>query len=287
MKKILFPLNFTPSAFNALEWACQLAVLHNGSILMLHVIPEGEYRKMYSGPTEKKERVRLNRLELESRLNRLCEEVRKEFPDLGACRVELAGGSLVDEIHAYSKKEQCDLIVMGNEGVQDAIEAMDGNSLVKVIEQASCPVLCVPYKASVKEINQVVYATDFKEGDEETLRQLTLFLEPAGSTLDVLHLQDAQLSKGAKEKNNQRLDRLLENIAYPRLQSHLVETTEDIPLALNNFITESGADLLVLLTHQRNFLERILQESVFKQLSYFAQYPLLIFLQEQLPKNKP
>ena len=48
------------------------------------------------------------------------------------------------------------------------------------------------------------------------------------------------------------------------------------------FMHESRGDLLVLLTHQRNFFQRLFQKSVFKQITYFSAYPIIVYLEDHL-----
>lgn len=284
MKKILCPVNFTDTALNAVEYASNLANLHQGSLTLFHVVTNKEYNEiLQKGKGDLEDQMAKGSGELEDQIQSLCREISLSYTEMN-CQVNIGYGSLSNAIKDYARKGKYDLIVMGNDGVRNVTEAMDGSSIVKVIEQAPCPVLCVPKQADFQGLQKVVYGTEFKSADSGALHHLELMLEPLGSHIDVVHISKSS-EKEVRDKNRAKMEELKSYLIYPNVQYHLKENKKSIRLGLDDFMEEVKAELLVMLTHQRGFFERVFQESNFKNMSYFADYPLLVYLEENLIKK--
>ena len=284
MKRIFCPVNFTGTALNALEYASNLASIHKGVLTLFHVVTNDEYNEMLqNGEGDLPEHLERGTREIEVKLSGLCKEIALQYPEM-ECRFEIGHGSLSVSIKDYARSGKYDLIVMGNDGVKDVTEAMEGSSTVKVTEQAPCPVLCVPYQADFQGLQKVVYGTEFKSADREALHQLMFLLGPLGSNIEVVHIYKGA-DKELREKKNAKMENLKSYLNYKKVRYHLKETNESIRIGLDNFMEETKAELLVMVTHQRGFFEKIFQESNTKNMSYFAEYPLLVYLEENLIKK--
>ncbi len=281
MKKILCPVNFTSTALNALEFACNLAQLHKGSLTLLHILTDEEYNRLLEENIENiKLRIDQENALLEKQLESLCREIRNSYPDL-KCDYALGYGDLTAGVTDFAATGGYSLIVMGNDGVVNVTEALDGSSTVKVLEKSPCPLMSVPGGAVFKGFQRIVFGSEFRKADRDALLQLSLYIEPAASSLYVVHIsrQEEENKAAALRKEG---DELRTYINYPKLHIKVKESPEGVLSGLDESMEELNADLLVLVTHQRNFLERIFQKSVSKQISYFADYPILIFLEERL-----
>lgn len=284
MKKILCPVNFTGTALNALEYACNLANIHKGILTLFHVVTNDEYNEMLqNGAGDLSDHIERGTLETDQKLNSLCNEISKSYSDI-ICRKEIGYGSLSVSVNEFARGGKYDLIVMGNDGVADITEAMDGSSVIKVAEQAPCPVLCVPFQAEFQGLQKVVYGTEFRKTDREALHHLILLLEPVGSYIDVVHYFDSG-KRDEKEENEFRMENLKSYLNYKKIRYHLRKTEGSIRLDLDNFMQEVKGEMLVMITHQRGFFERVFQNSNTKNMSYFAEYPILIYLEENLIKK--
>ena len=282
MERILCPVNFTDTALNAIEYASALASLHQGKLTLFHVVLQEEYKAILEeGEGDLQDHLTRGQNDLERRLKSLCEEIVSSYPDL-MCQMEIGYGSLTNAIIDRATKEAYDLIVMGNDGVTDVTEAMVGSSTVKVIERAPCPVLSVPNQADFQGLQKVVYGTQFNKADQKALNDLMLMLQPLGSHIDVVHILKPD---GRKEKAKKQMDELKSYLNFSRIGFHIREHEENARLGLDDFMEEVKGELLVMVTHQRGFFERVFQKSNVKNISYFADYPILIFLKENLLKK--
>lgn len=285
MKNLLCPVNFTDIALNALEYACNIARNKQAFLSLLHVVTDQEHEEMLE--KEKGEFTSFwekEKIALEDKMERMCREIKNTYPDLD-CGFHIGYGSLTSAIIDFAKEQKSGMIVMGNDGVRDVTESLNGSSTVKVIERAPCPVLCVPFQVDFQGFKKVVYGTAFSEADREALHQCQLLLQPFESDIDVIHVYEPD---GAKRKKavEKELEELKSYFNYPRLHFYGKEYKGSIRLGLDEYMLESKAEMLVLLTHQRNFLQRVFQKSTSKNISYFADYPMLVFLEENLDEKE-
>lgn len=280
MKKILCPVNFTETALNALEYAANLANYHQGILTMMHVVTEDEYNELLEEDEDIRTRFREEDEKLQRKLASLSGEVENSYPKL-KCDFAIGYGDLTDVVNDFCKKGNYQLIVMGNDGVVDATEAFRGSTVVKIIQEAPCAVLSVPRQATFNGFRNVVFGTDFQKSDREALHQLYLLLKPSGSSINVVHLAK-QENDGEKAGTQKKMNDLKSYLNYPRTHYIIKKYSGSVHLGLNEYLQEENGDMLVLLTHQRNLLERLFQQSISKRISYFADYPVLIYLEENL-----
>lgn len=278
MEKILCPVDLRPDTLNALEAAAHLASAHQAQLVLLHVFTEEEYETAL-GDGDLAD-VDAAELEQQSALDALCETLRQGFPNL-QCSSLIRYGSTIATILKEAAAIKCNLIVMGSHGVHSVTEAMDGNHPVKVIEQAPCPVLCVPEGAVFEFPEKVVYGSRMKQEDPDCLQRLITILHPFKSRLDVVYVGETTAS--VKEKWLAHEKMIKSYVIHEPMRFHLFQWEDEAYQGLDAFMQQVDGKLLVLLTHQRNYLQRLFQKSVFKQITYFSEYPLLVFLEDHLP----
>lgn len=277
MKKILCPVDLRPDTLNALEAGAHLAAAHNIQLVLLHVLTQDEYENALSAGEGRLEEVDGLQHSQQLAMERLCVTLKETVPQL-QCSAILRYGDVIDTILEEARLQQANLIVMGSHGVSDITEAMDGNHPVKVIDRAPCPVLCVPRDVVFEIPARVIYGSKMKPEDADCLQQLVTLLYPFGSHIDVVLIDEDTVSNRQKWSRHEALIRSYVN--YKNLSFYLHPWKEEAYQGLNDYRLQRNAQLLVLLTHQRNFLQRIFQKSVFKQITYFSDFPFLVFLEE-------
>lgn len=146
-KRILVPHDFSSSAGEALTVAADLAAMHGGTVIVLHVLTP-----FYSGPgyptqaeiawvppaqIAEERRARLERL-VRKRLGAQARRI--------AC--EVVTGDAVPRILAAAKS--ADVIVMSTLGRTGLAHLLIGSVAEKVVRHASIPVLIVPTSAAAR-----------------------------------------------------------------------------------------------------------------------------------------
>src|SRR5690606_22148669 len=276
MQKILCPIDFSKTLLNALEFAARIGEKHHATLTLLYIFTEEEHRVLLAN--KKDVSFEEWRLKTEEKLQHLIDEVKATSLKKGLrdCRFILKQGDLVKGIKEAVAESGAHLIVMGTTGVSDITEAYVGSNTVQVIQKTTCPVLCVPEKASYKKIKKVVYATDYQEEDRRAIAQLLDFVAPFDAEVNVLHVTHRnRLFDQAIYEDFKR--ELKSYVNYHKLTFTVEVYEEEINLGIDRYMIDHGAELLVLLTQERTFFEKLFTQSLSKRMSYFVDYPLLIY----------
>jgi nucleotide-binding universal stress UspA family protein len=132
------------------------------------------------------------------------------------------------------------------------------------------------------KLKKILFATDFSEASQAALAYATSLARDAGAQLLITHVEEPPVSYAAGEMlvirpdvPNPELDRMLKKIAPGglRYEHHLVvgnPADEIVRLA-----EEQHADLIVVGTHGRKGLSRLLTGSVAELVLRFAECPVL------------
>ncbi|WDF79902.1 universal stress protein [Mucilaginibacter sp. KACC 22773] len=150
-----------------------------------------------------------------------------------------------------------------------------GSDTWKIIETANCPVLIVPPKAGLDQLNKVVFATDFETGDLEAI----MYLEVLSNTLDfrteIVHVTvNGDMDKAMMEKAaafNEKLADLKRPVTYKEIRG------KEVVSRLNRISKQTGADMLAMTHHQYSFFKKLFSDSIAKQELAHQRIPLLIF----------
>src|SRR5690606_28136348 len=86
-----------------------------------------------------------------------------EFSSVKIEYVAEEGSSLVENIDRYVRYHDIDLVVMGITGATRLEQILIGSNALNMARQAVCPVIIVPPKAKFKKIENVLFASDFKD----------------------------------------------------------------------------------------------------------------------------
>ena len=140
-KRILCPVDFSPSALQALGFALDLARQADGRVTLLHVVewlPEEEPRA--SAHFNVPEYRRYIAEDAEQRLRLLVTEESRTWIEIDSV---LVFGRAHREILRVAEKKPADLIVMGAQGRGGVDLALFGSTTQQVVRGAACPVLTV------------------------------------------------------------------------------------------------------------------------------------------------
>ena len=156
---ILVPMDFSPAAHRALEYALEEATLHQAQLTLLHVLQHHPTTEVYyvkhaplggTGYTEFGEKLpTLPPSSPETIRHDYYEEACVQLHDLvpasftGAWDVQVTAGDPADGIVRLAEERAVDLIVMATHGRTGLPHLLLGSVAEKVLRHAPCPVLTV------------------------------------------------------------------------------------------------------------------------------------------------
>lgn len=140
ISKILIPTDFSPSAWEAVQYGLSLARSEGLNITLLHVFPSAAQGKNGFEPGEKEEYQSFL-----DQMQSLCDRLKPRHPGIDF-HCELLRGSVNQELADFLAKNHYDLIIMG---VNSSVNHNSmGKHTAAMLRFSNIPVLIVP---NVKE----------------------------------------------------------------------------------------------------------------------------------------
>lgn len=273
MKNIIVPTDFSENANNALSYALSMATRTGAKVTLLHV-----YHLPPSNSTAFRDIAPILKQDAEQDLARLTNQI-KSNPHYSNVAYETIAkrGHLSIELNTLAKQSHADLIVMGTKGASGLSEIFVGTNTATVIEDTKCPVMAVPERAVYKDISRILYATDYKDCDFDSINRLTEIASVFNATILMLHVS-RNSSTTAKENDliDAFAEKVKQKITYPHISYRLVESS-DVLVGLNSTIQSMDIDLVAMTTKKRGFFESFFNNSITKKMSYHTNIPLLAF----------
>lgn len=275
VKKIICPTDFSDAANNAAEYAAKLAQVLNAELLLVNVeriLPVADVVSLGSGIDSN---ARENALLASGRLKEMSSEINKAFKISTNYEVDITARSLAKALSSLGKKNT--MIVMGTNGADNLSQFYFGTNTYNVIKKAECPVLLVPENYSYGTYKNILYAFPYEEKGRHALNQLHEFLKNFNTQITFLHVskKDSEISRDVFRAVKEEVEQYFDgnhNLEFKRIFS------DDVSDAIDDFIQEHPADLLVMAARHKNVIESIFKKrSLLAKLSVIASYPILVF----------
>jgi nucleotide-binding universal stress UspA family protein len=288
-RTILLAADFSESSRGAFQVACALAREESTRVVVLNVM-EPKYVPdppvYFRQQTIRYHLVARDRSDHESLKNRLREIYVPDQPlDM---YYQTREGDTAEMILRTAEEMRCDLIVMGTHGRHGLNRLLAGSIAETVLRNAQCPVLALrPQEARRRgaPVQVILHPTDFSDCSETSLAVARLLARDVGARLVLLHvtplevvLEGTLAGGGDPEADSDCLAEIRARIEGPDLKCPVeVQLERGDPTAeILRVADEVGADLIVMGTHGRSGLGRVLMGSVAEGVLRAARCPVLI-----------
>jgi nucleotide-binding universal stress UspA family protein len=267
MKKILVPVDFSPEANNAAQYAASLAKQLGAELNLLYVfhipVPATQVPYPVDFPSLEKENNQL--------LEQLAKEL--ELKHQIVPKFKIAPGFAVEEVLEEIEAGQSDLVVMGTKGAGNKIRFLLGSTSADVMRKSKIPVLVIPGTAQFKKPQTILLASDFhKLANPDLFKTLTGLCTHFGSNLNLLNIALPGDHPGLDKVSAER--QLGDLLKGTRHQVYYREDA-DVEDGLNKFLDQHPADMLVIVPHQHSMMERIFMKTHSKNITLHANIPVL------------
>jgi len=304
LRAVLAATDFSPSSDYALHLAWSLAQDHRARLVVLHVASRSAVRygdivaPLAEGGYKDNAWKALRRL---------------QWPD-GTVPVDLRvdQGDPAREIIRLARELSCDMIVMGTHGRTGLERLFVGSVAEQVMRKASCPVLTVKSlgfqdddpseESSLEEnweqhamtpIRTILHATDFSEHAKTAFHLSCSLARDHEARLIVLHVAEPVLDyrgtaslvygdaggmlQATVENHKEQLKEKLRQFALPEppVEADYEVVEGDAAEQILGYVQKTKADLVVMGTHGRTGLARLLMGSVAEQIVRRSSCPVL------------
>lgn len=273
---ILVPTDFSKPSKVAVLYAAQLAKKTGAELAIASVVyGQASSRAMMVSQKLDTEMKNIARSEMEE----LTKEVRSKVKGkLEITNHVLSGFPVTQVIQRFVKKKEIDLIVMGTRGATGLQKVLIGSNAAAMIQSSSVPVIIVPHNATFKGFKKIVYTTDLNHMEEE-LATVTDFAKLFNARIEVLHVipEAEPTDLNAKQIKSD----LIKKMKYEKISFYLSKN-DTVPEAIDNFMIDRKADMLIMFTHKLSFFEKLFSTSVTRKLAFHSYIPMLTFNKDNL-----
>ncbi len=268
--KILIPTDFSKPSKVAVQYAAAMAKKLKSELVLLHVVyiiapPRVAVASMMNSLDD----AMKESAERES--HELINELKTVNKNLKVSYEIIRGGTIVDEVQAYTQQNDIDLIIMGTKGASGLSKVLIGSTAAAVVSESNIPVMIVPEYARFNGIKRIVYASDMSEAEEE-LQTLIPFARLFGAKIYILHVMTSDSSQKMDTLKIQK--DFVRKYKFEDVSVH-VSKNDEITEGIDEFIADINADMLSMFTHEFSFFEKLFGKSVTRQMAFHTRIPLL------------
>lgn len=277
-QKILVAYDGSPSSRNALALACRVARKNHSWIKAVAVLPT------YEGDLEL-----IGVRNIQDTITGTGEALLAAAQKIAAAEnvdvlTDLKQGKPYEEIVRVASDDSCDLIVMGRKGVNRLARELMGSVTARVIGHTEKNVLVVPQSAEMAKEHILVAVENSgyseaalklaiglaKEYDAKLTMVSVVFTNDEVSALAPLMIDDLVAATQVK------LDELKDHARKMGIAMETVVREGEPYRAITDLASEIGADLIVMGSHGRTGIRRLLMGSVTARTIGYAPCPVMV-----------
>jgi nucleotide-binding universal stress UspA family protein len=277
-RKILVAVDSSESSKNALHQAFKLANEEKCWITVTSVVPP------YEGEIEI-----LGVKDIRAALRKPCEDALDEVQKIAKTERMLVKtvcqeGEVYERIVDLADAENCDVIVMGRRGLRRIERTLIGSVTARVIGHTQRDVLVVPNGTTVGW-KMIVLATDGSKYSAAAAERAIAFAKSYGGELKVLSVVDvpSEFYADAPQAVEDLVRKAKGFVADVKKQAEAAGVSAETFVveaeayqAVNNLAQEQKANMIVLGSHGRTGLRRLLMGSVTEAVIGHASCPVLV-----------
>ncbi|MEL6142576.1 MAG: universal stress protein [Bacteroidota bacterium] len=267
IRRILVPIDLSDYSIVTIHYALAIAqVVEAKSIQVIHVFTPQTTGDALTIPP-------VGQL-MNDREEMLKQFVAKHAADTDlSVAAELKLGLAVDVI--VEESNHFDLLVMGCQGETDLIEEVFGSVSSNVAQQAHCPALLVPKRATFADYRNIMYASDNISLSRRAVLKLMDFTELFHARVHFVHVNDGSpRNTGDREK----LFAPLFSNPNPEFPFEIAEVEADsVHEGIKSYLNQHPIDLSIMVTRKRGFWARLFHRSETKQFALHPETPLMVF----------
>jgi nucleotide-binding universal stress UspA family protein len=277
-RRIVAAVDESEPARHAAERAAQLAAHEDAELVLLHLYEtlSGEATTILTATTVDEE----SRRSAERAMKALTESLELK----GARSVVRTAQDIPGAISAFARDEDADLVVVGTIGRTGVARFLMGSVAENVARRAECPVWVERRAGPVlRDVERVVVCTDLSEMSEAGIALASDLAKDLGVAVEIVHALEERyraLSIETQRRLTAEVEKKLARLAGKHFEERPPRLTvtegANIVDAITAHATRTSTDLLVLATHGRTGMSRVLMGSVAERVMRFAPCSVLV-----------
>ena len=267
--KILIPTDFSDYSRAAFQYGISLATKFGSNIILLHVIePPYNFATTMENTLEK--------------LKENANDELKEWAEKGIREKKvtvdtvLETGMTISSILDSVREKDIDLVIMGSKGETGFAKILFGSVATDIMLHSTVPVLTVPVEMDSFEMNSILFTTDLREKDFESLKEVVKLAKSFNSNIDVLHIaeknefEDELRFTGFREMTKEKID--FSDIEFNRHEN------ENALEGINEYLNSQSFSLIVMTRYKKSVIGKLLGKRHTDKIGSYTNKPVLVLI---------
>ncbi len=291
MKKILVPVDFSPSSKNIMRFAIDTAIKAGADIQFFHSYYDQIVLQGMSG-TDTVESLPMMDMKFSAevrdrskkQMKALCEELKEEFTKDGKKLPEwnwiVEGGDFETEIRIACQDYKPDLVIIGSEG-HGKKDPYSGSVSARLFKHARVPVFAVNNSIAPNQLNNILFLSDFSQTMNSRVRYLLEFAELYKARVHCrhLHLDTKEMFDDVKAES---LRQDFNDEVNAGLIDFEITACKEAEEGLSEVFKEFQPDVIAFHVKQHSFLYHMFHNTITRKDIFRTGKPLLVFGPESL-----
>jgi nucleotide-binding universal stress UspA family protein len=266
MKKFLIPVDFSIPSESAAEYAIEMTKDIPGTeIILYHVYKNDIFTTWKDSDNESRKTATDAEL-------KIVKNFLKNSPDQ-KITIESEEGSFIDNISKYVLSNGIDMVIMGINGSTRMAGALIGDNVLNLIRNINTPIMIIPPNVKFKKINNVLFASDFKDVARKTpfdsLKKVLDFFSPKLNILNVDSEHFVELSEAYKIEKEEMEFKLRDyNPEFSFLRAY------DFLESIISFAETKEIDAIITLPKKQGFINQLFKIYT-KKLALASHIPIV------------
>lgn len=265
MKTLVLPTDFSTVADNAMQYAARMAQHLQAELLLTHIyqipVSMNDMPVILISADELKKSADEN-------LERCRQEISLSFPDV-TVNTESRLGDVNDELNDICNAVQPFAIVLGSQGTTGFERLLFGSTTLSVLRHSNFPVLTVPEHYKEFSMKKIVLAADMQDVNTMPVNKIIEVAQLFNAHLQVVHVTSKAEANATAER-----DVLMQQL-QPVKATYQTIHSDTVREGLSAYLEEERADLLLVLPHEHNLMERLFTKLHAEDLISHATIPVM------------
>ena len=289
LNRIMVPVDFSDSSSRICDYAYNLAVKFDADILLFHTyfasametVPFSDSYTYNATVVEVLAEIEKNALKKIGELkDYLTGRVEKDKVDGVEIDVVLVGGIASSEIISMTKSYKPDLLVMGSRGETTGTSNLLGSVVSSVVDDVEVPILILSDRGEnpdLKDIKEVMYATDFDKADFKSVATLKYITKPFFMNIHCVHFENDTNEHPLVEHRMGVLRKYLKRTLGDDTIKCPIFKIEDKMKGIESYVQDHDIGMIAIMARKHNLLERLFFGQMSRKLFVKTHMPILIF----------
>ena len=275
MKKIIVPIDFSKHSEYALEVAAGLARKNNAELIVLHMLELSNALLTYTNSQQQTNTLFLLKI-AEAKFG---EFLNKDYLDGIVVTPIVKHFKVFSEVNDVAMEHDADLIVMGSHGTSGTRDVFIGSNTEKVVRNSDVPVFVVKNQIPDLKLEDVVFASDFKDECIRPYLNVSRIFKSLGSKINLLYVNlPNENFRSTTEIDNRIADFLLKADGnLDNLKNVHYHADYSVERGVINFSNKMGADIIAIPTHGRTGISHFFTGSVGEDVANHSSLPVITF----------